>query len=97
MNLQEIEKARELTSDPAGPYLTVAQFEALHPGLKNRMRGYIMRADIGLGDYAGLAEAIIRVGRSVVIDESAAIRWLRSRAGQPKSRGRNPHGRAGRR
>lgn len=85
----------KLQRELGGPFVTVSQFEEANPGVRNRVRGFIMRADLGLAEYAGLAEAIIRVGRSVLIDEAAAVRWLQSRARQPKSAPRNPHGRAG--
>lgn len=75
-----------------GPYLTVAQFEDKHPATKRRMRGWIMRADLNFPDFAGLSDAIVRVGRSVLVDEAAAINWLESRKHQPKSPSRNPHG-----
>jgi hypothetical protein len=78
-----------------GPILTVSQLEEKHPALKGRLRGYILRADLGFSLYAGLADAVIRVGRSVMVDEAAALRWLETRKHQPRSRGRNPHGRAG--
>jgi hypothetical protein len=79
----------------AGPILTVSQIEDKHPALQGRMRGYIMRADLGLSNYEGLSVAVIRVGRTVMLDESAVLHWLESRTQQPKSRPRNPHGRVG--
>jgi hypothetical protein len=78
-----------------GPVLTVSQFEDRHPAMKGRMRGYILRADLGLSLYAGLADGVIRIGRSVMLDESAVLRWLEGRKHQPRSRSRNPHGRVG--
>lgn len=80
-----------------GPLLTVSQFEERHPATRNRMRGYIMRADLGLAMYAGLSHAIIRIGRSVMLDESIALSWFKSMAARPKSTPRNPHGSAGKR
>lgn len=75
-----------------GPFLTVTQFEEKHPATRSRMRGWIMRADLNFPDFAGLSDAIVRVGRSVLVDEAAAINWLDSRKHQPKSPARNPHG-----
>ncbi len=80
-----------------GPFLTVAQFEEKHPATKGRMRQWIMRADLNLPDFAGLSEAVVRVGRSVILDESCVLKWLESRKGQPKSKARNPHGCVGKR
>lgn len=79
-----------------GPILTVPQFEEKHPGTKNRMRGFIMRADLGLPEYDGLCDAVIRIGRSVLVDESQVLQWLETRTNQAKSLARSPHGRAGR-
>src|SRR5688572_29911012 len=78
-----------------GRILTVPQIEERHPALKGRMRGYILRADLGLSQYVGLADAVIRVGRSVMLDEVAVLKWLEGRKHQPRSRARNPHGRPG--
>ena len=80
-----------------GPILTIQQFEEKHPGTQGRMRGYIFRADVGLPIYVGLCDAVIRVGRTVMLDESRVLKWLESRSHQPKSRARNPHGRVGKR
>jgi hypothetical protein len=80
-----------------GPLLTVSQFEERHPATRDRMRGYIMRADQGIPMFAGLSNAIIRVGRSVMIDEMIALGWFESLANRAKSQPRNPHGRAGKR
>jgi len=75
--------------------LTVAQLEERHPGVKGRVRGFILRADLNAPDYAGLRDAIIRLGRSVYIDEVRFLAWLRMLAGAPPEPSRNPHGRAG--
>ena len=91
------ESIRALLPKVQGPIVTVLQFEERHPGTSGRMRGYIMRADLGLPDYTGLSDAVIRIGRTVMLDEAAALKWLQSRLHQPKSRARNPHGRAGKR
>lgn len=82
-----------LKEGPArGPFLTVNQFEQRHPATRHRVRGWIMRADLNLPDFTGLSDAVIRIGRSVMLDEAAVLNWLESRKHQPKSRPRNPHG-----
>jgi hypothetical protein len=75
--------------------VTVSQYETKNPGLKNRMRGYILRADLNSPDFAGLREAIVRIGRSVYLDEPRADSWLNTRRSCSPTRPRNPHGRAG--
>jgi hypothetical protein len=78
-----------------GPILTIQQFEERHPGTKNRMRHYILHADAGCAGYDGLKVCVIRIGRSVMLDESGVLDWLSSHSGHPPSPARNPHGRAG--
>lgn len=78
-----------------GPILTIKQFEERHPGTKNRMRNYVLRADAGISGFEGLRASVIRVGRSVMLDESGVLDWLSSCCGNPPSPARNPHGRAG--
>ena len=75
--------------------VTVAQYETNNPGLKNRMRGYILRADLHSPDFEGLREAIVRIGRSVYLDEPRADSWVNTRRTAPAALPRNPHGRAG--
>ena len=48
---------------------TVDQVEAEHPGVRGRLRTWIKRADAGDEDLAWLKLCIIRIGRSVLIDE----------------------------
>lgn len=86
--------ASALRAKPArvGPVLTVNQFEERHPATKNRMRGWIMRADLNLPGFSELSDAVIRIGRSVMLDEAAVLAWLQAHKNQPKSRARNPHG-----
>jgi hypothetical protein len=74
-----VEKARRapaprrhrLEGNPPPPMrvVTVDQTEAANPGLKGRMSGWIKRADAGEPDFAWLKLCIIRVGRSVFIDD----------------------------
>ncbi|MFO1306610.1 MAG: hypothetical protein U1F54_23040 [Burkholderiales bacterium] len=61
------------------------------------MRSWIYRADRGDPEFATLRPAIIRIGRSVLIDETHFRRFLVERSLQPPSQARNPDGRAGRR
>ena len=75
--------------------VTVKQFEANNPGFAGRTRGFILRADLNDPDYAGLRDAIVRLGRSVYVDEPRALAWLHTRRGTPPARPRNPHGRGG--
>ena len=77
--------------------ITVAQTEERHPAVKGRLRGFILRADLGDPDYDKLREAVIRLGRSVYIDESRFLAWMRSHAGAAPAQPRNPHGRGGKR
>ena len=74
-----IEKARRaqaprrhfLEDNPPPPLraYSIAQIEARHPGVKGRLRQWIYRADAGDADFAWLKFCVIRVGRSVLIDE----------------------------
>jgi len=74
-----IEKARRaqaprrhrLEEDPPPPLraYSIDQIEAEHPGVKGRLRQWIHRADAGDADFAWLKFCVIRVARSVLIDE----------------------------
>lgn len=75
--------------------LTVTQTEEAHPATKGHLRTWIVKADCGNPDFLGLRDAVVRLGRSVYIDEPFFVAWLRSRAGVPPAPSRNPHGRAG--
>jgi hypothetical protein len=75
--------------------LTVAQLEQAQPALKGRVRGFVLRADLNIPDYAGLRDAIVRLGPSVYIDEPRFNSWLNTRRGTAPNGPRNPHGRAG--
>jgi hypothetical protein len=78
-----------------GPILRIQQFEERHPGTKGRMRHYILHADSGCAGYEGLRSCVIRIGRSVMLDEAGVLEWLATHSGQPASPPRNPHGRTG--
>lgn len=64
-------KRHRLEENPPPPIraFSVDQMEAEHPGIKGRLRQWIHRADAGDPDFAWLKFCIIRVGRSVLIDE----------------------------
>jgi len=75
--------------------ITVEQTEAQHPGLEGRLRGYILQADLNSPEFAGLRDAIVRLGRSVYIDEVKFLEWIATRRASPPDRARNPLGRGG--
>ena len=50
---------------------TIKQTEQHHPGLEGRMRDLVRRCDAGHPDYVWMREAIVRIGRSIYIDEIA--------------------------
>lgn len=64
-------KRHRLEENPPPPLraYSIEQIEAEHPGVKGRMRAWIHRADAGDVDFAWLKFCVIRVGRSVLIDE----------------------------
>lgn len=62
---------------------TVKQIEERNPGVAGRLRGWIHRADSGDAEFAWLRLAVIRVGRSVLIDELRFIDGLRQRSAIP--------------
>jgi hypothetical protein len=74
-----VEKARRaptprrhrLEEHPPPPIraFSVDQIETLHPGIKGRLRTWIKRADAGDPAFAWLKLCVIRVERSVFIDE----------------------------
>jgi hypothetical protein len=63
--------------------VTVEQAEATNPALKGRTRAWIHKADTGHPEYIGLRRAIVRVGRSLFINEHALHEWLAQRAAMP--------------
>lgn len=86
-------KARNTITRPAlGETQVVAcsvkQIEERHPGVQGRMRAWIHRADAGDPNFAGLQRAVIRVGRSVLIDELRFTEFLRQRSLIPPAPGR---------
>ena len=85
------------TVDFPAKLVTVKQLEDKNQGLQGRVRGYLVRADWGQPDYVGLRDAIVRIGRSVYIDEPLFFRWIESHRASAPAAPRNPHGRAGKR
>ena len=75
--------------------ITVPQAVERHPAFEGRIRGFIVRADRQEPDYAGLRAAIVRIGRSVYLDEYKFLDWVDSRRAAAPDAPRNPHGRAG--
>lgn len=67
---------------------TVAQTEAKHPALRGRTRGWIHKADAGHPDFIGLRRAIVRVGRSLFLNDCALDEWLGQRAAMPPAASR---------
>lgn len=64
--------------------LTVAQAEAEHPGLKGRLRQWIKRADTNEPTLVMLKFAIVRVGRSVFVDDVRLREFLHLCSGAPE-------------
>jgi hypothetical protein len=64
-------RRHRLEEDPPPPIraYSVDQIEAEHPGTKGRMRTWIKRADAGDPEFAWLKFCVIRVARSVLIDD----------------------------
>ena len=59
----------EETPPPPIRAFTIDQTEAEHPGIKGRLRSWIKRADAGDPAFAWLKFAVIRIERSVFIDD----------------------------
>ena len=74
---------------PAIRILTVYQTEAKHPALVGRTRTWIHKADAGDPEYIGLRRAIVRIGRSLFINEFALNEWLSQRAAMPPASSRS--------
>jgi len=95
-----VEKARRaptprrhrLEENPPPPIraFTVDQIEAEHPGLKGRLRQWIHRADAGDPEFRWLTFCIIRVARSVLIDEVRFRDSLYQRTAIPAAPARTP-------
>lgn len=75
--------------------LTKKQLAERHPALAGRIPHFVVRADRGDPDYVGLRRAIVRIGRSVYIDEPPFEHWLNTLRGAAPDQPRNPHGRGG--
>ena len=74
----------EATTQNQSPILTVAQFSARHPAFSaGSLRSLIFlskprRSSAGKIPANGLASALVRIGRRVLIDEDKFIEWARS-------------------
>jgi hypothetical protein len=64
-------RRHRLEENPPPPIraLTIDQIESNNPGLKGRVRTWIKRADAGDPGFAWLKFCVIRVERSIFIDE----------------------------
>ena len=71
------------TSPSTVRILTVNQTEAKHPGFDRRLRQYIHRSDAGDPECIWLKPCIIRIGRSVYINESRFCDALNERSALP--------------
>jgi len=88
-------KRHRLEENPPPPIraLTVPQTEEQHPGFKGRLREMIKRAYSNDPDYAWLRFCIIRLGRSLYIDDIRFRESLYQRTALPPAAARNPEGR----
>lgn len=99
-----VEKARRapaarrhrLDDNPPPPLraYSVHQIEAEHPGVRGRLRTWIARADAGDPDFAWLKFCVIRVARSVFIDETRFRDSLHQRTAIPAAPSRRIGGRS---
>ena len=97
-----VEKARRapaprrhrLEENPPPPIraFSVDQIEAEHPGIKGRLRTWIKRADAGDPAFAWLKFCVIRVERSVFIDEVRFRDSLYQRTAMPAAPSRRGTG-----
>ena len=64
-------RRHRLEENPPPPMraVTTEQIEVEHPGVKGRLRTWIRRADAGDPEFAWLKFCIIRIGRSVFLDD----------------------------
>ena len=74
---------------------TIDQIEAEHPGVKGRLRTWVHRADAGDADFAWLKFCVIRIGRSVLIDEVRFRDSLYQRTAIPAAPSRRRGAKAG--
>jgi len=84
-------RRHRLEENPPPPIraYSVDQIENENPGVKGRVRQWIKRADAGDPEFAWLKFCIIRIGRSVLIDD---VRWrdsLHQRTAIPAATPRN--------
>jgi len=87
-------KRHRLEENPPPPLrvLTLPQVEEANPGLRGRMRDWVKRAYADDPDFAWLKFCIIRIGRSLYIDEVRFRDSLHQRTALPPAPARNPEG-----
>ena len=68
--------------------LTVSQAEDKHPAMQGKARDWIRRADAGNPDYVSLRRAIVRVGRSVFLNDYALTEFFYQRSAMPPASSR---------
>jgi hypothetical protein len=85
-------KRHRLEKHPPPPMCacTVEQIEERHPGVKGRLRQWIHRADAGDPAYAWLKFCVIRIERSVLLDEVRFRDSLYQRTAIPAAPSRPP-------
>lgn len=75
-------KAQEASHEPMR-LLTHDQAVETHPALAGRLRTWIAKSDSGDPIFAGLKPAIVRVGRSVYIDDVKLRAFLAAFSSRP--------------
>jgi hypothetical protein len=68
---------------------TVEQMEEGHPGIRGKLRGWITKADAGDPTFGWLRMCIIRIGRSVLINDVEFRLHLYAHTGTPPAPARN--------
>ena len=80
---QTREASRRVAEPPPMRLLTVKQAESAHPALKGRLRQWIHRADANDPEFRDLRAALVRVGRSVFLDDVNFRVFLYERSALP--------------
>ena len=85
-------RRHQLEEHPPPPMraFSIDQIEDEHPGVKGRLRQWIKRADAGDPEFAWLKFCVIRVARSVLIDDVRFRDSLHQRTAIPAAVPRNP-------
>lgn len=84
-------RRHRLEEEPPPPMrvFSVDQIEAAHPGLKGRLRQWIKRADSGDPAFHWLKLCVVRVERSIFIDDVLFRDKLHQRTALPPAPARN--------